>query len=349
MPKVSKNSALTIYDPGEIIFNINDEARSLFIIQKGQIRLYIPKGKGFVDLTVLRTGEVIGEMAYFYGEEAKRRSCSAVAVNKVELIEIPFHRFEKTIDSLNPWFKVIVNTLADRVRSANEKIKSLESDSVGYHKGRRGDYTYFQNIDVVRGLAHIYMILKAQATVSGDTHKLEKNKLKIFMVDIFGYKDTKFEEFIYLLETEKLLRVEEIMEPKGKMVVVEDTDLLRKLFVFFNSQRLTEDEKKLIISYKCEAFLEKAFEKIKDSSEEKPIVHINPILEDFKKDRYPFEVSDLEDAIKHKILADPISDPDGKGLIVEVDLKRLKSLWPSIQLANGISRFNESKRPKDAY
>jgi len=348
LAKVGKNSLLSQYEPGEIIFNIRDKANSLYIIQKGQIRLFVPKGKGYVDLAILRSGEVIGEMAYFY-EDAKLRSCSAVAVNKVELIEIPFTKFDKTIEGLNPWFKVIVNTLADRVRASNEKIKALESDSVGYHKGKRGEFSYFQNIDVVRALAYIYMILKAQATVSGDLHKLEKNKLKIFMVDIFGYKDTKFEEFIYLLETEGFLKQEENPDGPGGFVLVNDIDLLRKLFMFFNTQRLTEDKKKLIISYKCEEFLSRALEKTKGSTEESVVIELNPILEDFKKEKFLFEVSDLEDAIKNNILDDPISDPDGKGLIVTVHTERLVSLWPCISLTNAVSRFNASKRPKEDY
>ncbi len=63
MAKVGKNSLLSQYEPGEIIFNIRDKANSLYIIQKGQIRLFVPKGKGYVDLAILRSGEVIGEMA----------------------------------------------------------------------------------------------------------------------------------------------------------------------------------------------------------------------------------------------------------------------------------------------
>ena len=40
-----------------------------------------PKGKGFVEIAVLRKGEVIGEMAYF-DEKQSLRSCSASALGK---------------------------------------------------------------------------------------------------------------------------------------------------------------------------------------------------------------------------------------------------------------------------
>ena len=66
---------------GEALFHDGDVADSLFIIQKGQLRLFKPKGKGFIELAVLRSGEVIGEMAYFDDDgSGKKRSCSAAAI-----------------------------------------------------------------------------------------------------------------------------------------------------------------------------------------------------------------------------------------------------------------------------
>ena len=94
--QVAKKSGMRTFKAGEVIFNQSDPADSLFIIQKGQIRLYIPKGRGFVDLAILRSGEVIGEMGYF-DEKAKRRSCSAAAIVSTEVIEISYNAFGKTM------------------------------------------------------------------------------------------------------------------------------------------------------------------------------------------------------------------------------------------------------------
>ena len=63
--ETSAKSGIKQLKPGDVLFNDGDNAVSLFIIQKGQIRLYKPKGKGFIEIGVLRAGEVIGEMAYF--------------------------------------------------------------------------------------------------------------------------------------------------------------------------------------------------------------------------------------------------------------------------------------------
>ncbi len=90
-------SGLRQLGTGDILFNDGESAESLFIIQKGQLRLFKPKGKGFIEIAVLRAGEVIGEMAYFDEDgSGKKRSCSASAMTHVEVIEITFPAFGKT-------------------------------------------------------------------------------------------------------------------------------------------------------------------------------------------------------------------------------------------------------------
>jgi CRP-like cAMP-binding protein len=132
-------SGLRELKPGEILFNDSEPADSLFIIQKGQIRLFKPKGKGFIEIGVLRAGEVIGEMAFFDEDgSGKKRSCSAAALTPVEVVEISFLAFGKTMQSLNPWFKTIINTLATRLRKANTRIKELEDNQTANYGKNSG-------------------------------------------------------------------------------------------------------------------------------------------------------------------------------------------------------------------
>lgn len=141
-------------EAGESLFAEGDKANSLFIIQKGQIRLFKPKGKGFVDLGVLRAGEVIGEMAFF-DEKAKERSASATAIVSSEVIEITFEALEKTLSHLNPWFKTLIITLVNRLKTSNDKLKNLENNSVGIS----GEYKFFQTVDLIKlfSLLHLFL------------------------------------------------------------------------------------------------------------------------------------------------------------------------------------------------
>src|SRR5690606_12751424 len=198
----NKKSGLRVFKPGEIIFNEGDNAESLFIIQRGQIRLFRPKGRGFVEIGVLRAGEVIGEMAYF-DEKSRRRSCSASAMVSTEMIEISFAAFEKTLHGLNPWFKTIINTLADRIRKTNERVKELGSNSIGYGSGGKvADYKFFQNVDIIRILSLIFLAFKSHGEEKDGAMTLHMNVLKFYSSDIFNVQDVKFEEFFLLLKDE---------------------------------------------------------------------------------------------------------------------------------------------------
>ena len=150
--KKDSKSGLRVLKPGEILFNDGENANSLFIIQKGQLRLFKPKGSGFIEIAVLRAGEVIGEMAYFDNAGGGKRSCSASAMVTSEVIEISFTAFGKTMEGLNPWFKTIINTLADRLRSTNSRVKELESNSssVSYGDGKHAGYEFFKSKDIIK-------------------------------------------------------------------------------------------------------------------------------------------------------------------------------------------------------
>ncbi len=137
-PATQQKSGIRNLVPGEVLFNDGDNADSLFIIQKGQLRLFKPKGKGFIEIGVLRAGEVIGEMAYFDEDgSGKKRSCSASAITPVEIIEISFVAFGKTMQSLNPWFKTIIQTLAQRLRKTNTRVKELEDNQASLAYGSK--------------------------------------------------------------------------------------------------------------------------------------------------------------------------------------------------------------------
>ena len=149
-------SGLRVLKPGEILFNDGDAAESLYIIQKGQIRLFKPKGKGFIEIGILRSGEVIGEMAFFDEDgSGKKRSCAAAGLTQVEIIEISFVAFGKTMSTLNPWFKTIINTLAARMRKSNIRIKELEDNQASVtYGGKHSGYEFMKPIEVMSCLLY---------------------------------------------------------------------------------------------------------------------------------------------------------------------------------------------------
>jgi CRP/FNR family cyclic AMP-dependent transcriptional regulator len=342
-PEKQKKSGIRTFAPGEVLFHENDPANSLFIIQKGQVRLYRPKGRGFVDIAILRSGEVIGEMAYF-DEKSTRRSCSAAAIVSTDVIEISFVAFAKTMEGLNPWFKTIINTLANRLRKTNERVKELESNSVGFGAGGKvADYVFFHTTDVIRSLSTIYLVIKTHGEkVENDHWQIHLNKLKFYLFDVYNVPEIKFEEFFNMLKAEHFIEVHKDDDGLPRNIRVVSPDVLRSILVFFNTQKLVDDSKKLTISSKCERFLSRIIDQLASSDKPKAMADISAILADFKERKVPINEEDLRDAIVAG-LAEDILVGDGNGLTSVVNIDKLRKIFPAIRMQNAVKKINDSK------
>lgn len=340
-----KKSGLKVLQPGEVLFNENDQAESLYIIQKGQIRLFRPKGRGFVDLAVLRVGEVIGEMAYF-DPSSRKRSASASAIVQTEVIEISFQALDKTMTGLNPWFKTLINTLADRLRKSNEKVKNLESNSMGFGgAGKTAEYKFFQSQDIIRILSLLFLVFRSHGAVGEDgKHVVTLARLKMYAFEIFNIQEAKYEEFIQLLKEEQLV-LQDVDVEGMPALKVKDPEIFRQFQVFFNAQRLMEDAKKLTISSKCERFLTKVLEQVIDlepNDDAQVQCNLTEILEWFKERNISIGIDDFKEALAAKFCGDLVVGAGGK-MYTMINIDYLKKMFPVVKFQNAINKVNESK------
>lgn len=338
-----KKSGIRSFKPGEVLFNENAPATSLYIIQTGQVRLFRPKGRGFVDLAILRSGEVIGEMAYF-DEKSRRRSCSASAIVTTEVIEISFIAFAKTMEGLNPWFKTIINTLANRLRKTNERVKELESNSVGFGVGGKvADYVFFHTSDIMKVLATLYLVLKTHGEdVEEGGLKIHMNKLRFYLFDIYNVPEIKFEEFLNMMKDESYVEVLKDEDGLPKVLYFARPNDLRMITVFFNQQKLLEDDKKLRVSSKCELFLSRVVDQLKSADKPQAMANISAILEDFKSRSVPITDADFRDAVVAG-LAEDILVGSGNQLTAVINIDKLRKVLPAVRMQNAIKKINDSK------
>ncbi|MGB0453809.1 MAG: Crp/Fnr family transcriptional regulator [Bacteriovoracaceae bacterium] len=345
---IKKKSGIRTFRQGMVIFKENDPARSLYIIQRGQIRLFRPKGRGFVDLAILRTGEVIGEMAYF-DEKSTRRSCSAEAMVTTEVIEISFKAFEKTMAGLNPWFKTIINTLAERLRKTNEKVKNLESNSVGVAKdGKVGDYVFFHTIDVIRILSLLYLNFASTGTPVDGKTQINRSKLLFYMSDLFNIKEVKIEEFLKLADEEGFINIVDDENGKPNLIQTADFDQFRSIMAFMNAQRQLEDSRKLKISAPCERLLRMIVAQAEEvaHSDATYLADLSKIFDNCKANQISISDDDLAEAVEAGLCGDIIVGTGNK-LSSEVQFAKLIKLLPSIKMTNAIAKMNESKAGRD--
>lgn len=350
-------SGLKVLQPGEILFNDGELADSLFIIQKGQIRLFKPKGKGFVELVVLRAGEVIGEMAFFDQDpNGKKRSCSASAITAVEIIEISFMAFDKTMQSLNPWFKTIITTLAARLRKTNSRVKELEHNQASLNYGRKHtSYEFMKPIEVMRVLGTLFLVFKAHGELRQQAFAISRKTLNLYAHDMYQIKEVRLESIINLLIQFGWMEVENDDDQLPNLLLLKNIDIIRQIFIYYNGERHLSEEKKMKIGDKCEMLLAKMLDNgttlmldipnLKVIDDVPPrftkYYNISPILEEFKAKAITIHPEHLIDGKEFGLFGD-IFMKDGL-VLVETDFAKIQRLYPVIRFLSAIKKSNAEK------
>jgi CRP-like cAMP-binding protein len=98
------------FKAGSIIFREGDEARELFVIKSGHVRIQI----GNRTITELGVDSIFGEMALI---DSEPRSASAIALTDVELVPVSEKQFLFLV-SQTPYFALkVMRVLAQRLRA----------------------------------------------------------------------------------------------------------------------------------------------------------------------------------------------------------------------------------------
>lgn len=114
---------------GETIVHKDDPGESLFIIDEGSVRIYLPSPQG-TDLTlaVLGPGDFFGDMALL---DARPRSASAAALQETETVALDRGDFTAVIRSQPEAAMAVLAAVAQRLRETNEMAGDLAFLDVG--------------------------------------------------------------------------------------------------------------------------------------------------------------------------------------------------------------------------
>jgi CRP/FNR family transcriptional regulator, cyclic AMP receptor protein len=103
--------------PGEFLFREGDEGCSLYIVEKGHLRVM----SGSVVYETVTAGAIVGEMALI--DEGAPRSASVIAVSHAQLWEVDTDRFRSMV-STDPNFAItVMRTMARRLRIMNQRYR----------------------------------------------------------------------------------------------------------------------------------------------------------------------------------------------------------------------------------
>jgi len=101
------------FKAGSVIFREGDEARELFVVKSGQVRIQI----GNRTVAELGADSIFGEMALIDNEP---RSATVIAATDVELVAVSEKQFLFLV-SQTPYFALkVMRVLAQRLRATNK-------------------------------------------------------------------------------------------------------------------------------------------------------------------------------------------------------------------------------------
>jgi CRP-like cAMP-binding protein len=107
------NIEARFFKAGDVIFREGEEAKELFVIKSGQVRIQI----GNRTVTELATDSIFGEMALI---DSEPRSATAIAATDVELVPVSEKQFLFLV-SQTPYFALkVMRVLAQRLRVTNK-------------------------------------------------------------------------------------------------------------------------------------------------------------------------------------------------------------------------------------
>lgn len=113
------------FEDGEVIVRQGEEGDSMYVVQEGQVEVYLEKEGRELPLRVLGKGEFIGEMSIF---EREVRSASVRAVGKARLLTVDRVGFLRRIHEDPSLAFRVVQTLSRRVRDLSDEVARLRTD-----------------------------------------------------------------------------------------------------------------------------------------------------------------------------------------------------------------------------
>ncbi len=96
-----------------------------FLIQSGNVRVFVKHDDKEVTLAKLGTGQIFGEMALIFDGP---RTASVEATQDCNLIVITRQQFRDKLKSTDPTIRAVVNMLASRVLDTNNSLINKKND-----------------------------------------------------------------------------------------------------------------------------------------------------------------------------------------------------------------------------
>ncbi len=187
---------------GQVLFKAGDKPDGMYLIRKGELRVYLEQDGKEVSLATIGEAGMIGEMGLF---DAQPRSASVKATKETEVTHISGEDFGKLMKQIPKWFVGLMSALSGRLRTTNDRLKKLESGLGGGatapSAGAKGKP--FQN--VMRQMNVMMLLWNRDGEKDGKDFVLQKAPMEKTLVETFNEDGDKVKMLLEVLVKEKFL------------------------------------------------------------------------------------------------------------------------------------------------
>ncbi|MBS1959608.1 MAG: Crp/Fnr family transcriptional regulator [Bdellovibrionales bacterium] len=228
--------------PQDVLFEEGDQSKNLYFVKQGMIRIFKRKAEGNIEIDTVRAGQILGELAFF---DDQPRSASCEALTSVTVIEISKTALDDAMAKLPEWFVSLTKTITSRLRTANNRIRLLESLSTEYetdkHGNRSREYVFVNTAELLRFCtAALTVAARYGKPLGADSAQFE---FSVGMLERFaGILQVPASKIISLIE---LFKKVEIFKDD---LVLTDIKFLDQMIQFLNEQNILEPSKKRTLS-----------------------------------------------------------------------------------------------------
>jgi len=290
---------------GQMLFREGENAGAMYLVRQGTIRVFKKKGDSDIEIESIRSGQIIGELAFLDGNP---RSASAETLTECELVEISGPSFQQVLDKVPEWLKILLRTLVTRLRGASTKIRQLESSSTEYvyndKEGKRvAQNVYLSAPDVMKVSAAILLVATRwgkPTTVEDKTGtELPASLLQRYANQILQVPASKMTSVIDAFGVAGFMKSD---DSTGSVVLL-DSEFLEKLIHYMNEENLQDPSKRHDISnrgFLVMSLISRHLHRYPKDSEGISLVNVAEVLKNETPEggRAPFRLDDFAELVK---------------------------------------------------
>jgi len=112
-----------IFPEGRIIIKQGDEADAAYMIESGEVRVFINKEGKETELATLGVDQIFGETALFSGSHY---GASVQALSETTLVKITPDILDIKIRLCDPMLRALIQMMMERQRKSNDEIAALK-------------------------------------------------------------------------------------------------------------------------------------------------------------------------------------------------------------------------------